>query len=456
VGRRHDPFPGEVPVRKPSISPRIRRWLETEVAVWRGEGLVSTDQARAILGRYGSPEEAARRRGRLLFFVLTGMALLMFAAGVLLLIGHNWEALSRATKVVLLLAAVAASFTGSAVGYLRGRPVAGELLAFAGTLLYGNAIWLLAQVFHIQAHYPDGVYWWMIGALLAAHALRSVLIGAEAATLLTVWAGMESGGFGDPVYHYWIWAALVLWLALRLRSGLLAVTGGLSATFWILTTAAGAWDTFDYSFALTLLAGCALWTAGSLVRGIPPVARGWQITGIGALLVSLIPLTFVEYHEGIVSLRSRADYAETLTAGILMLAFVAVGSLLSRRRDERISLPVLLTAAAAILPLLLRQELRAGWELESQMAFALLFSGISVLVSIWLIHRGIALDRAESFFTGVLYLLIFALVRWVDLIGDMVSSAAVFFISALILYGTARYWQGRRATKAAAGEATHE
>ena len=43
-----------------------------------------------------------------------------------------------------------------------------------GTMFFGAGIWLIAQVYHIDEHYPNGFLLWGLGALAMAWALRSI------------------------------------------------------------------------------------------------------------------------------------------------------------------------------------------------------------------------------------------------------------------------------------------
>jgi len=106
--------------RRP-ILPSRRRWLEAEVSLWEKEGEITSAQAAAILGRYESEGDLAGKRGRRMFVALVSLALVMFAVGLLLLIGYNWDEIPRTGKVAILFAGVAAAFTGSVVEYRRGR-----------------------------------------------------------------------------------------------------------------------------------------------------------------------------------------------------------------------------------------------------------------------------------------------------------------------------------------------
>ena len=65
------------------ISDRQRNWLIGELTGWHALGLVSSDQVASILDLYGTPEEAAERRGARALFTLTSLAALLVGLGEL-------------------------------------------------------------------------------------------------------------------------------------------------------------------------------------------------------------------------------------------------------------------------------------------------------------------------------------------------------------------------------------
>ena len=60
---------------------------------------------------------------------------------------------------------------------------------------------------------------------------------------------------------------------------------------------------------------------------------------------------------------------------------------------------------------------------------------------VWLIVRGINNRISHYFFLGVATILVTALLRYVDLIGDYVGGALLFLVFAALLLGAARYWK---------------
>ena len=158
------------PLRK--LSRTTFEWLDAESRRWVADGALDEPARARILSQYET--HTSPHRGTM---ALTLIAVLMCGIGVLLVIGYNWDRISAAVKVAMIMTSVAAAFGGAALAYARRHRTLGEVLAFAGTLLFGNGIWLIAQVLHIQGHFPDAFLWFSIGALSAAVLVESAAIG---------------------------------------------------------------------------------------------------------------------------------------------------------------------------------------------------------------------------------------------------------------------------------------
>jgi len=69
-----------------------------------------------------------------------------------------------------------------------------------------------------------------------------------------------------------------------------------------------------------------------------------------------------------------------------------------------------------------------------------------VALGIGLIRRGVHHGESHAFFLGVATVLLLALLRYADLIGDYIGTAVLFVVIAVVLLGAARFWQSRQAT----------
>ena len=428
-----------------AVGARRYAWLRRQTEVWQRHGVVGPDQAAQVLGLDDpSPGFGAARAA----FGVAGLAVLMAAIALLLVVGYNWDALARGVKVAILLGTVAGTFGASAVAYARARPRLGEMLAFAGTLLYGNAIFLLAGVFHIRAHDPDGVFWWMAGTLATALLLQSRLIAATALALLLFWVPFEGAEYARPNYWFLPAAAAAAWLAARLRSeGLLGLTT-MIATLWLLVTGAFAFDAGLAAFGPALALGAAYVSIGRLDQlawGSAPhpgsVARedgmGRALVAAGLLTVgvSLLPLMSVGVHQEIEIVMSLAWPTAVMTA---IFAVIAAGLPLAGGR-ARSDWPILAAAGFAV-----------GWlvtvaivDVDRAVAIALAVgaSALTLAFAIWLMRDGARGGSALQFAAGAAFALGFVAVRWASAVGSLLWSALILALASASLLWMAWLWR---------------
>jgi hypothetical protein len=78
-------------------------------------------------------------------------------------------------------------------------------------------------------------------------------------------------------------------------------------------------------------------------------------------------------------------------------------------------------------------------------------SNIGMLaLSLWLISLGLKEDRGLPFLAGVLYFLLWATVRYIDLFGDfggLLGAALMFFLCSGTLFAVSIYWSRRGGRK---------
>ena len=271
--------------------PRARwSWLESESAGWVGRELIDDATRHRILESY--QVQSAERRS-LLALMLLGA--LMLGIGVLLLIGYNWQRVPVSGKVAIIMSSVALAFAAAAWSNARQHHAAGETLAFIGVLLFGNAIWLIAQVLHIRGNFSDAFMWWAIGALATAWLVRSRIIGAGAALLVLIWVLAAGFTFDRPVWQFaaiWVATMAVVYV---LESPLMLAPAALSAIAWVSWVPARTQPEL-VSVGAAALTACACYAVGSWHGLSNRLGRAWQVTGLMALLGACVPLLISEFH----------------------------------------------------------------------------------------------------------------------------------------------------------------
>jgi uncharacterized membrane protein len=439
---------------KRAITPKQRAWLLDELSLWRRDSIVSEQQAQRITDLYeGAGELAERGRSKGVFILMSAAATLVGLAA-LLLIGYNWNDLSREIKLALVLAVIALTHAaGFSLRYKRKAGALSENVFFLGCLFYGAGIWLVAQVFHINAHYPDGVWWWAIGVLPFALCLETRLMHALLVALLAVWAGMEVLSFnhlGAWLFGRWDFLpngayslpllALpgMVWAYRKQSVRTLSMYVPLLAWWTVLQVFA--WHLGSNPFYFVGAVGALLLVAAESHPAGSRFAVPYRY--YGSLMVGgvLVPLSFYDLNKELV--RHWVGLAGPPT--LLALIGLAVVLLINRTITRRQAIPLGIALLMALLPLLASSGLGSS---DAALVPTVLVNVAMVAGAFWLIQVGLQEDRGRPFGAGVLYFLLWAVLRYVDLFGDfggMLGAAMMFFLCGGALFGVARYWQGRK------------
>jgi MFS family permease len=166
--------------------------LARESERWVADGLVTADQAAALRARH--PAEPEARRGRAAAALAT-VGALAIGCGVIAFFAANWDAIPHGARLALLTAAILAAYGG---GYhLRERtgsyPRVGEALHLVGVLLFGASLFLVGQMYHVEAHDPLALLVWAAGAFAVAIIVGSHAIAWLALLVFTGWLAFELG-----------------------------------------------------------------------------------------------------------------------------------------------------------------------------------------------------------------------------------------------------------------------
>ncbi|NUT54505.1 MAG: DUF2157 domain-containing protein, partial [Thermoleophilia bacterium] len=166
--------------------------LNRESEAWVAEGIVSAEQAAAIRSRYADVRVGRRASATTALSVIGGVAV---GVGVIAFVAANWDGMSHGARLALLTLTVAGAYGG---GYhFRDRaataPRVGEALYLLGVLAFGASIFLVGQMYNVQAHDPLGLLLWAAGATATALVVRSRALATTAVLVFTAWVGFEFG-----------------------------------------------------------------------------------------------------------------------------------------------------------------------------------------------------------------------------------------------------------------------
>src|SRR5258707_5758251 len=176
-----------------------RQRLEADVARWQAEGVITPATGEAI--RNSLPRLGAGINIPVVVAIVGG---LLIAAAFLAFVASNWIEIARVLRFAILLAGIAVAY-GVGAGFAHaGRPVLADLAASVGAIIFGAAIALVGQMYHLGYDFAAGMLLWAAGSLAAAALTGSRGALAVALTAGSLWSGshvFESADVSQP----WLW-----------------------------------------------------------------------------------------------------------------------------------------------------------------------------------------------------------------------------------------------------------
>jgi uncharacterized membrane protein len=360
---------------------RFDERLAREIRAWTAEGLITDDQARALLARHegGALEE---RRGRLVSIVALVGAVVV-GLGVILFFAANWSAIPHLVRLTMLVALTVGAYAGG--DRLRGtRPRLAHALVVLGVLLFGTSIFLVGQMENVSTHDPLAFLLWAGAATAMATLWRSMPLATLAILLVAAWQGHELFfGLSD------------------------SVAGASSAP-------------------LAVLYGTALYAVGAgFAPRLAPLGFSAPMRALGVLFASA-PLFAYSFGGVTHAIRDEnpLGHGRTVVFAFLLCAATIVGVTALARSRPRQAAGVASVAVLGLLPALL--DVPAG-----------LYVVVFGLLALGAIAAGVESEEEWLVNLGVVYVGVELLARFFDLFGRMLSRSGAFVVTGLLLLGLA-------------------
>jgi hypothetical protein len=283
-----------------------------------------------------------------------------------------------------------------------------------------------------------------------------------------LWAGVEILGVSDLGFGRWsylpngAYTLLLLVLpglawAYRKQSPATVGLYALVLGWWVILQLFAWHLEANPAFFIGAVGGLFLIIAESHAPG-NPLAIPFRALGVILVGGTLVPLSFYGFNRweiGSSSLGGLGQTAVILGLALVVLVIAACvkgregdwsGTVLDKVRDlVRCQwLPVGLVALMALLAL--NASLTQGTQIGALVP-TVLANLAMVSLSLWLIRIGLRQDRSQPFSAGVLYFLLWAIMRYVDLFSDMagmLGAALMFFLCGTTLLLVAFYWRHRK------------
>jgi uncharacterized membrane protein len=415
------------------------QWLAREIEQWVREGLIEDHQARAIRERY--PAEDGVSWGRLTFAV-TGSVLI--GLGIILFFAFNWNGMHKFIKLGIIFTALIACHAAALV---VKRPALRETFHILGTMIFGTGIWLVAQIYHIEEHYPNGILLWALAALALAWVLPSLPQALLAAALLLVWSGFEALRFHSPMYLApALFAAGTIPLAMLLRSRVLTAASLivflLSLSFMLQYAHTFIHAPLFLSLAAAFIAAGVVLERYERVSVTAPTFRAFGMVLFYALFFSLTFSNVVHHLSGSFRFWQQSVWYLSVTAIAVILWALALypyrglkERLLVSREFDYLVVPVVL-----VLVLFSWLNVLNAWSFVPRLAYNLLFLASIIL----LMMRGFRTSRPRLAIIGCLLFAAYTLARYTDLFRSLLARSAVFLIMGAVMIGVGYFFRQSR------------
>jgi uncharacterized membrane protein len=427
----------------------LKNDLARESAEWVDEAIISTAQAERICQRYGVDYHQAQNRS-LGYTVLVGLAYLFIGLAVITLLGANWDEIPRAVRMSGLIA-ITLAVQGLALRKVMAEEQGSAISLFLlGNMLYGASIILIAQIYHLGEHMPDGVMWWALGTLPIALLLRNPWLMLQSLLLALIWLFIETSmGFYPTLFPLFILGAVFV-LIRGTQSLLLFLLAVVAIFSWAEYTLSELWGDEGYNrfSAEHLMVGIALFILAYSVSQWLAARQTVRSRDYGALLcvwslrfalVFMLIMSFEEPWKDLI--RQNWVHASSM---LPLLGAILTGTLLLAQRSGKLQ-PTLYFVGYFVLML---SAVMLTEDRSSAINFQVIDNIVLVGMGGWLVLRGIHHGISHYFFLGISTILLTAFMRYIDLIGNYVGAAALFMVFALLLLGAAKYWKAIHAREA--------
>lgn len=453
-------------MKKP-IPKLFRDWLSGELSLWQDQRIIQPSQAGEILAFYETEAEHTEKTKTLAFYSLISAASVLAGISFLLFLGYNWDFLGYIPRLAILFGITIGMQAGAmATRFVFPNKWLSEALSLAACIGFGTSIFLIAQTFNLQGKQSEALWWCILGCIPVAFLGQSTLLWALVTFLEIVWSitlcfsdksgpwhfagfntGLPSGPYLLPLFLApgFIWAYLKQDpITLVLQYFALA----LGTTFLFL-----AWN-LEISIFLIFFAFAALaWTLGS--------TQGNQFTrflGFSGVVLSIIALIGFSYHDNQVeffkthpTIRLLGYSLSEYSVAVFPASLVILSGLFFPRFTAK-NRKVLFPSKMMLVYLLLLTWTRFSAQyLPTSMWFPLVFcilaNALILIVSAKWMDDGWTQDNSVAFFTGSAFFLLWTILRYFDLFGDvggMLGASALFFASALALIFLAIFWRRRK------------
>lgn len=401
-------------------------WLYRQLPVLVAKEIITAESAERLKQHYGPVEGSTGTKTFLLVFGVIGA--LLIGLGIILILAHNWEQLTRLNRLIISLGLLVLTqiISGWVRWYKRDSVIWREAAATLQLLMIGAALALVGQTYHLVEDIDSFLLVWMLLSLPLIYLLNS---GAAAVLYIIGITNWAAGGYFD-VSKQFVWVLLGsigpyyygLLKNNRYTNTFAILSWVLLICFYICFNAAFSnhlerlsFLIYSALFALTYLAG-KLWFAGQEQSGRLP----FTAVGVAGSLIITFILTFNHVWHYFID-RDRypvTDGAYGLVLVLLVLVTAGIVKLAKERQDWRFALLPYVIALAYIV-----QSFDS-----SQLSAPVIMNGCMLGLSISIITAGVRRCRIGVVNLGMVLIAALIMARFFDVDVSFIVRGVVFVL----------------------------
>lgn len=402
-------------------------WLKKETDLWVKKEIISREQAGQITGLYQQDGKNS------LISILLILGAILLGAGIILFFASNWQYIPRWLKIGLVLIPLAAFHLASQLTH-SSYPKLSAALSLLGCIMFGAGIWLIAQIYHINSHFPNGLLFWFLGVLPVAFFLKEQLPLALSSLLLGFWVVAERSYSPFTILMGLFFLAVVFYLTYTMRSPFALAAGIISAVayvamemFFILENNNHRFDlSFSVFIVLLLTAQLLIQLSRHPVNQIRYFSLIFETAGIIITGIALFAMSFEFAASGFIKIHSMSMaafwvfYFLAALAGVYLAARERAG--LVEKVKENLGWLVMLVV---ILILLIVPA--------SKLAIMITLNLLMFLWALSIIITGYQKQSSVYFTFGIFAFLVFTTTEYFNFFWKMLPKSLFFIVGGLVL-----------------------
>lgn len=362
---------------------------------WLDEGTINPTQAEKM--RADIEEYKTEHRSKKQIIAFSTIGAILIGIGAILFVASNWEKIGDTIRILLLAGStISIHYAGYRLKYENQKyPRLGSSLLFLSALFFGASLFLIAQIYNINANNSTLVLIWLFGVFPLIYGYRSTTVA----------------GLCSLLFYLWIY---LLYSERNSFSELINIRD------------------------LYLISGIALYFTGTLhelsakAKYAAPI---FKFMGLQVVLVALFICTFGAWEP-----KSKAIISAIYAfLGILFLTVLLSKPLWSKltvfQTDTSMTVISFLMAGFTLITqhTLVSEEAYVGF-------FNLVFLGLLVL----LLYAGYSTEDIRIVNTAMFWFIPLIIARYFDLFWDLLPRSFFFMIGGLVLLALSMVLERKR------------